>query len=204
MKEQELIQQIIEGDENAFRDLYKIYSDRVFNTAFSIIQHQEEAEEITQDVFIEIYKSIAQFRNESSLYTWIYKITVSKCSDRLKKQKAKKRFVFLTSLFADDQSIQHDKPHFNHPGIVLENKEHAKVLFYALSKIPEKQRMAFTLQKVEGLSNAEVAESMSLSVSAVESLLFRANENLRYLLSDYYKKNIKTGASSFLSLLLSL
>ncbi len=204
MNQQELIQQLIQGDEAAYRVFFNQFSDRVYNTALSILQHQQEAEDVTQEVFIEVYRSIKSFRQEASLQTWLYTITTNKCNDHLKKQKSKKRFAFLTSIFGADDALQHDKPHFEHPGVQLENKEHAKVLFYALSKLPEKQKMAFTLSRIEGLSNKEVAAAMSTSVSAIESLLHRANDNLKYTLSEYYKNNLKEGASLFRAFLLML
>lgn len=204
MNQQELIQQLIQGNEAAYRACYNQFSDRVYNTALSILQNQQDAEDITQEVFIEVYRSIKSFRQEASLSTWIYTITTNKCNDHLKKLKSKKRFAFLTSIFGDDETLQHDKPHFDHPGVLLENKEHAKVLFFALSKLPEKQKMAFTLSRIEGLSNKEAAAAMQTSVSALESLLHRSNDNLKSILSDYYKNNLQEGASFFKTFLLML
>lgn len=189
MKEKELITALSEGREEAYKELFNLFSDRIYNTALSVLQHQEDAEDITQEVFVEIYRSVKNFRHDASLSTWIYKVTVSKCTDHLKKNKAKKRFAFITSLFGNDNDLQHDKPHFEHPGVLLEQKEHSKVLFFALQKLPNNQQMAYTLAKIEGLSYAEVASALGISVPAVESLIFRANENLRHLLSIYYKKN---------------
>jgi RNA polymerase sigma factor (sigma-70 family) len=202
--ETELIQALKAGREDAFKELFRQFSDKVYNTAFSILQHQQEAEDITQEVFVEVFKSIKQFREDSSLTTWMYKITVSKCYDQLKKQKSKKRFAFLTSLFNEDNAIVHDKPHFEHPGILIEQKEHSKVLFYALEKLPQKQKTVFVLIKIEGLTYQEAAASMNISISATETLLFRANKNLKVLLSSYYKINIQGNASSFYTFLLML
>lgn len=200
--EKEWIQAICQGKESAFRELYQHFSTQVYNTALSVLQHPQEAEDITQEVFIEIHKSITAFNQQSTLSTWIYRITVTKCYDQLKRQKTKKRFAFLTSLFNDNDELVHDKPHFDHPGIKLENKEHAQALFKALQHLSEKQKMAFVLNKIEGLSYQQVAEVMNISLSAVESQLFRANENLKRLLSEYYKINIKSGTSIFLFSLL--
>ncbi|TAE86008.1 MAG: RNA polymerase sigma factor [Bacteroidetes bacterium] len=204
MNQQELIQQLIQGNESAYRACFNLFSDRVHNTALSILQNQQDAEDITQEVFIEVYRSIKSFRQEASLQTWIYTITTNKCNDHLKKQRSKKRFAFLTSIFGDDDALQHDKPHFDHPGVLLENKEHARVLFFALNKLPDKQKMAFTLSRIEGLSNKEAAAAMQTSVSAFESLLHRANENLKTTLSDYYKNNLQDGASFYKTFLLML
>lgn len=188
--EREVILKITQGDENAFRELYNHFSERVYNTALSVLQQETEAEDITQEVFILIFKSINSFKFESSLQTWIYKITVNRCYDQLKKHKTAKRFAFFTSLFNQNNELAHDKSHFEHPGVLLEQKEHAKVLFMALDKIPSQQKIAFTLVKIEGLSYKQAAEVMNTSSGALESLLSRANKNLRTYISEYYKNNL--------------
>ncbi|MES2689505.1 MAG: RNA polymerase sigma factor [Bacteroidota bacterium] len=188
--EQELISNLCAGDENAFRELFNLYADKVYNTALSMLQNQQDAEDITQEVFVEVYRSINKFKGESQLYTWIYRIAISKCTDQIKKQKTKKRFSFLTSLFGDDNTLIHDRPHFEHPGVLAEKKEDSKALFHAIAKLPEKQQSAYTLHKIEQLSQKEVAEVMQTTPSAVESLIGRANENLRRLLSEYYNNTL--------------
>lgn len=202
VEHQQLLNDINNGSEQAFKSLYNIFSDKVFNTCLSILQHQPDAEDTTQEVFVEVFRSVKHFKGDSSLQTWIYRIAVTKSLDHLKKKKAGKRFAFIQSIFGENDELHIDKPHFDHPGVLLENKEHARVLFYALSKLADKQKTAFTLHKLEGLPYAEVADIMQTSISAVESLIFRANENLKSLLSEYYKKNIAGGASSLLSFLL--
>ncbi len=204
LDENDLINGVLNGDESAFKMLYSKYVDIVFNTSLNLLQHKQEAEDNTQEVFIEIYKSIGKFKQEASLKTWVYKITLNKCYDHLKKQKSKKRFAFVTSLFNSDNELIHDAPHFNHPGIALENKEHAAALFFAIKQIPQNQQTAFTLSKIEGLSNQEIAIIMDNTVPSVESLLFRANKNLKNSLLGYYKNNLQHGASIPKILLLML
>lgn len=169
-----------------------LYGDRVHNTVLGFVQHQEDAEDLTQEVFIEIIQSIGKFEGGSRLYTWIYRIAVTKSLDHIKARQRKKRFAFLQSLFNDEGlDPKADKPHFDHPGVAMENKTHAQALFLAMEKLPEKQRTAFTLSKVEQLSYAEIAEVMQTSVSSVESLLFRARQQLQELLKGYYEKQLK-------------
>jgi RNA polymerase sigma-70 factor (ECF subfamily) len=197
LDEHEMIQGILNGDEKAFQQLYHEHASRVYNTSLSILQHQQEAEDVTQEVFIEIHASLASFKFKSSLSTWIYSITIRTCYVYLKKQRTQKRFAFFTSLFNEENELAHDQAHFEHPGIILENKEHGKVLFNALQKIPTQQKVAFTLVKIEGLNYKEAAEAMQVSVSALESLLTRANKNLKTCISDYYKINFKSSAGNF-------
>ncbi|MCE2786788.1 MAG: RNA polymerase sigma factor [Bacteroidota bacterium] len=204
MDEKELIAKIISGEEQAFRELYRVFADKVYNTCLGMLQQTEEAEDATQEVFIEVFRSASTFKGLSSLQTWLYRIAVNKCLDIQKKKKASKRFAFIKSIWGAEEDLQVDQPHFDHPGVLLENKEHAKVLFAAIKQLPEKQQAAFTLNKLEGLSYSETADVMQTTTAAVESLIFRANENLRHSLSEYYKDNISGGASSLQAFLLIL
>lgn len=192
MSEIELITSLREGKREAFNKLVLDLKDRVFNTAISILQNTEDAEDIVQEVFVEVFHSIKKFKGESKLSTWIYRITVTKSLDFQRKKNRKKRFAFVQSLFgADDNTPTVDTPHFYHPGVQLENKERSAILFKAIDKLPERQKTAFILSKTEDLSYTEIAEVMELSVSSVESLLFRAKQNLQEYLKEYYHKNEK-------------
>lgn len=180
MEEKELIEKIKAGDENAFRLFYEKFQSRVYNTALSYLQNSNDAEDITQEVFIEVHRSAHLFKGESSLSTWVYRITINKCNDLARHRKRKKRFAFLTSLFdKDTDELKHDAPHFDHPGVLLENKEEAKTLFAHIENLPENQKTAFLLSQVEELPQKEIAETMNLSQKAVESLIQRAKANLR-------------------------
>jgi RNA polymerase sigma factor (sigma-70 family) len=179
-----------EGDEQAFQELVEQFRDRVFNSAIGLLQHRENAEDITQEVFIEVFRSVSRFRGDCSLSTWIYRITIQKSLEHLRISRRRKRTGILLSLFGkeDQFNVPVDTP-FYHPGILLENKERAAILFGAFALLPLNQRTAFILHKVEGLSQAEIAEVMATTISAVESLIVRARKRLKELLSDYYEKN---------------
>ena len=192
MEENKLIQLLKNENEEAFKMLFKDHAKNVHNVALSILQNTEDAEDITQEVFVEVFQSIHQFKGEAKLSTWIYRISVSKSLEFLRKKNRKKRFGFIQSLFAEESiSPITDVPDFYHPGVQLENKERSKILFAAINQLPEKQKTAFVLNKIEDLSYAEISEVMALSLSSVESLLFRAKQNLQKLLGDYYEKNEK-------------
>lgn len=168
------------GEKVAFKAFYEKFKSRVFNTSLSYLQNIEEAEEITQDVFVEIYNSVNTYKGESSVSTWIYRITVNKSLDALRYRKRKKRSGFLVSLFKKDSAeLQIDMPHFDHPGVALENKEKAKILFKVIAELPDQQKTAFILSHIEDLSQKEMAVVMKVSEKAVESLIQRAKANLR-------------------------
>ena len=180
-----------QGDEAAFKQLVNEHKDQVFNTCLGFLRNEHDAEDVAQEVFIKVYDCIADFREEASLSTWIYKIAVTKSLELIRYKKRQKRsgfFQALSSLFTDPDDKVVRESH-THPGIALENKERAQILFDKIENLTEKQRIAFTLQKVEGLSYQEVADVMELSVPAVESLIYRAKENLKKQLYNYYQQN---------------
>lgn len=179
MHELELIQELKNGNEQAFKFLVENYQDRVYNTIISIVQNEQDAEDVSQEVFIQVYKSIHSFKGESQLSTWIYRIATTRSLDLLRSRKSKKRFAFVQSLFGKNDELTIDPPDFNHPGVALEKKEDARVLAKAISRLPDNQRIAFTLNKMEDLSYQQVSDIMKTTVSAVESLLHRAKQNLR-------------------------
>jgi RNA polymerase sigma-70 factor (ECF subfamily) len=180
------------GDHRSFKLLLDQYSEKVFNLSLNILHDRNDAEDITQEVFTTVFLSVAQFKGDSKLSTWIYRITVNKCQEHIRKKSRKKRFGFLTTLdkaeIGDVSSLQ---ANFLHPGIELENKERAAILFSAIDRLPENQRIAFTMHKVEGIPYEEIASIMEVSLSSVESLIFRARQNLKQNLGDYYEKNEK-------------
>ncbi len=182
----ELIVQLQQGSESAFRKLVDEYEGMVYNTAIGIVQNEEDADDVTQEVFIQVYQSIHSFKGESKLSTWLYRIAVTKALDHEKRKKRKKRFAFLESLFGHAKEEEIHPADFHHPGILLENKEKAGELFNALKLLPDNQRIAFTLHKLEGISYQEIADIMEITLSAVESLMGRAKNNLQKILRTYY------------------
>ncbi len=182
LNELDLIQQLRAGDELAFKQLVENYQDIVFNTALGIVQNHEDAEDVAQEVFIQVYRSIDQFKGDARLSTWLYRIATTKALDHIRSKKRKKRFAFITGLFGNNDQLLHEPVDFHHPGVALDKKEQAELLFSVIDKLPENQKVAFNLHKSEQLSYQEIADIMGLSVSAVESLLFRARQNLRKML----------------------
>ncbi|MFP5042820.1 RNA polymerase sigma factor [Parasediminibacterium sp. JCM 36343] len=179
MDEPILIQQLQQGEGQAFTQLVSAYQHIVFNTVLGILQNREDAEDVAQEVFVQVYQSIGQFKGESKLSTWLYRIAVTKSLDWQRRKSRKKRFAVVESFFGIVDTIRHDPPEFHHPGVAIENKEKAALLFKAMMALPENQKVAFTLNKVEGLSYQEIAEVMQVTVASVEAFLHRAKQNLR-------------------------
>lgn len=170
-----------------FTTLYNEYSVLVYNVALNYLQNVEDAEEITQDVFIQLHSSLHKFQEKSTLKTWIYRITINKCLDFIKHKNSRKRF-FIFGKKSQNEFELLNMSNFEHPGILLESKEKAAILFGIINELVENQKTAFLLSKVEGLSNPEIATIMKLSVSAVESLLFRAKAILKERIANKFEE----------------
>ncbi len=190
LNEPAFISLLKEGDSKAYQYLIDAYKKTVYNICLNLLQNMEDAEDISQEVFVSVFQSISQFKGDSKLTTWLYRIAVTKSLDFIRMKKRKKRFGFMRSIFGDESNEPiYDQPNFSHPGVLLENKERTEILFMAINKLPEKQKATFILNKLDQLSYLEVAEVMNISVSSVESLLFRAKQNLQKTLSNYYNEN---------------
>lgn len=192
MEEKEIIIRLKQNDEKTFQVLVDLFSKRVYNTCIGMLQNMEDAEDVTQEIFITIHLNIKEFKEESSLSTWIYRIAVNKCFEFIRKKNRKKRSGIFKSIFSSDgeRAIENHSD-FIHPGIQLENQERAKVLFKAIELLPEQQKSAYILHKLEQVSYNEIASIMEVSLSSVESLLFRAKQNLKKHLTIYYEENEK-------------
>jgi RNA polymerase sigma-70 factor (ECF subfamily) len=185
LNEQELIARLKLGEEPAFKLLVQNYQDRVYYSVLNILQNADDAEEAAQETFIQVFESIKSFKEESSLGTWIYRIGVRKALEKIRKQKTRQRINSIIPWWMPSEAKSADAAYLN-PGINIENKEKATILFKAISELPNNQRVAFTLIRVQGMKHEEVSEIMQLSIKAIESLLSRAKENLKNKLKYYY------------------
>ncbi len=191
MAENDYLNDLRDGESSAYSKLIDDFQQKVFATCISFVPNKEDAEDIAQEVFVEVFNSIKKFKGDSKLSTWIYRITTNKCLEFIRKRNTKKRFGFMQSLIGNE--IPLDKTsyftEFNHPGIVLENKETSQILFHAINQLPEAQKVVFTLNKVDGKSYQEVSDITEKSISSVESLMFRAKKNLQKSLESFYKND---------------
>jgi RNA polymerase sigma-70 factor, ECF subfamily len=190
MSESEIIQKLQQGDEQAFRVLVDTYRKLVVNTCFAILHHLEDAEDVAQDVFIEVFRSVQKFRADSKISTWLYRIAVNRSLNFMRDHKYKKRIQSL-----DEPKHNENSQIYNlraggsdQPGYIIEDRQRAALLHAAIDSLADNQKVAFTLNKYEDLSYQEISEIMDLSLSSVESLIHRAKKNLQKKLYDCYKK----------------
>lgn len=186
LTEPELIQALQQRQQAAFKVLVETYKDRLYNTVLGFVQNFEDAEDIVQDVFIKVHEGIDKYRGEAKLATWLYRIAVTHSLDHLRRVKRRKRFGGFMTMLGVGANAAENLQDFNHPGIIAENKEKAAIMFEAIQQLPENQKAAFLLQKVEGLKQPDIAAILKVSEGAIESLLSRAKASLKKLLTEYY------------------
>jgi RNA polymerase sigma-70 factor, ECF subfamily len=191
MTDEELIEGILKRDRVALKYLVDHYQEKVIRTAYGFLRNMEDAEDLSQEIFVEIVRSLTGFRKSSSLSTWIYRITVNKSLNMVKKEKWRRIF----SGFLSDRDIL--EPAYNSPDPLIhteqeEKKERKKILDEAINRLSENQRIAFALHKIDELSYKEIAEIMNISLSSVESLIHRAKLNLQKILMRHYSEYINS------------
>ena len=190
MNEQQILQGIEKGDQTAFRELVDHYQEMVINACNRFVHNKEDALDISQEVFIKAYHSIDQFRGESRISTWLYRIAVNQSLNFIRDKKRKHFFHSLDLLFNNspghpaDQIKEDDGGGQQH----LEKQERSDLLYKALDTLPKKQRVALTLNKLEELPYKEVAEIMDISVSETGVLINRGKKALQKKMAAYLKK----------------
>jgi len=180
----------MKNQETDFQNIYNQYRILVYNLALHYLQNMEDAEEVTQDVFVQVYHSLHTFKGESALKTWIYRITINKSLDFIRHKNSSKRF-YVFGKKSNNEKEYLNASSFEHPGILLENKENAAILYATINELTENQKTAFILSKIDGLTNPEIAAIMQCGISAVESLIFRAKSALKEKLSKKFEEHRK-------------
>jgi RNA polymerase sigma-70 factor (ECF subfamily) len=186
MTDTELIRGILEHDRQAFQYLVDKFQKQVVKTAYYFTGNMEDAEDLSQEIFLEILDSASSFRHSAALSTWIYRITVNRSLNQIKRNKRREIFKRMQHLFTGSSDGHEDGMGVESHGMPYEQKENRMLLRNALVALPENQRIAFVLNKYEELSYKEISGIMNLSLSAVESLIHRAKLNLQKQLMAHY------------------
>lgn len=180
MTDREIVDRIKKGDNEAFDYLVNQYSKKIINTAYSLLYDADEAQDAAQEVFIKVYRNIGTFRGDSSVSTWIYRITRNVCCDILRKRKSSN----VISLDAEDEEGHKNEPADtgDTPQEAAEKNERDEILRSAVASLEETHKTVITLFDMEGLSYDEIAEVMKCPVGTVKSRLYRARDALRKIL----------------------
>ena len=185
-----LLEDLQSGSPDAFRRLMDMYRQKVLNTCYRFVTDHDDAQDIAQETFVEVHRSLPGFRGESSLSTWIYQIATSKSLDFIRRKNRKKRKgIFGKAIRLDDQPIDIPGPESENPEQRFDDKRRRMILQQALDLLPKNQHAAFVLSKCDGMSYREIAGILKTTVPAVESLIHRARKNLQKKLYNYYKNS---------------
>lgn len=190
MDEAQLIKGIQQGDRKSFKLLVETYQRMVVNTCLGIVHSQEDAEDLAQDVFVEIFRTAENFRGDAKLSTWLYRIATNRSLNHIRNNKRKRFFQSIEETFTGgrNRTSEISENRADQPDQNITDQQRSDLLHRAIDRLPEKQRIAFTLNKYEELSYQQIAEVMEISLASVETLIHRAKKNLQEQLLDCYKK----------------
>ena len=166
-----LVKRFIEGDKSTFRILVQRHKEKVRNIIYLTIGNSNLVDDISQDVFITVYRNLKNFRFESQFSTWLYRITVNKCKDHLRKISVRRIFVPISN--AEERTENR---------VNMESKDISGIVNNAIQKLPARLRIPLVLKDIEGFSYQEIAESTSSELGTVKSRIFRAREALKKIL----------------------
>ena len=182
-----LVRRAKKGDYRAFDLLVLKYQSRVIATAFKFVKEKQLAEDIAQEAFIKSYKSIDSFREESSFYTWVYRITVNTAKNYL--VSSKRRDEVVISDLSQDDSFYPEKLDVDSPQEILKASELRDLIFETLSSLGEETRTALSLREFDGLSYEQIAEIVQCPVGTVRSRIFRGREIIEEVVGKHMDKN---------------
>ena len=181
-----LVTRAVRGDKNAFSEIVLNHEKMVYNTALKLLANTDDAECVLQETFLKVFQSLPEFRGESSLSTWIYRIATNYALMRLRNKKKgvtgleeAEKHISKNALAAFNRSIG------NNPLQAVVNSELKQTMEIAIAELPPKYRSVFVLKDVEGFSLKEIAGMLEISLAAVKSNLHRARLFLRDRLAEF-------------------
>ncbi len=169
-----LVKRFIDGDESVFAVLVQRHKEKVRNIIYLTMNNSNSVDDIAQDVFLTVYRNLNSFRFESQFTTWLYRITVNKCKDHMRKIKIRNIFTPINE--AENKSDE---------SVSSEITDVSGIVRSAIGKLPEKLRVPLLLKDIEGMSYQEIAETVQCEMGTVKSRIFRAREGLKNLLKPY-------------------
>lgn len=195
ISEKELLLKAKEGNDSAFEEIIKLYEQKICSTIYYMVKNENIVEDLAQEVFIKIYKNLSKFNEESSLYTWIYRITMNTCIDQIKKEK---KFTYInTYVETDDGEMEVQlEDESQRVDTILENKIRKESLIKAIKSLPSEQRALIVLRDIKQFKYMEIAEMLDLNLGTVKSKISRARQTLKECLEkdgtilDYDESNI--------------
>ena len=182
-----LIRSVQSGDHKAFELLVHRYQRQVANLIYMTMSSRDDVEDIAQEVFIRVYRSLPKFKFDASFFSWLYRITTNLCIDEIRKRKITK--VLSLDFLTEDvlEKTRKNKEHALPTDSILTDEKHL-VIQSALKRLKPEHREILVLREYEDLGYTEIADTLGISLEAVKSRIFRARVELKNLLGDYFKE----------------
>ena len=180
-----IIKKAISGDDGAFETLVRTYESFVYNVAYQSLKSQDDAFDVSQEVFIKVYKSLGSFRGDCKFSTWIYRVTQNVVKDflRSKGNKLKTVSVYETDSDGEEHQLEIvDESTAADPIASFEKKERAALVREAISRLSEEQRAVIVLRDMEGYTYEEIAEMLFLDMGTVKSRINRGRNSIKKFL----------------------
>lgn len=172
-----IIRKFLDGDNTAFQILVSRHKEKVRNIIYLTMNNSALVDDIAQDVFITVYRNLKHFRFESQFTTWLYRITVNRCKDYLRKMNVRKIF------FPVEDGIEISD--YSSP---VESNDISKIVMDAISRLPNKLKMPLIMKDIEGFSYQEISETLNCEIGTVKSRIFRGREKLKEILQPIEKE----------------
>ena len=179
-----IINQILAGDANAFTILVDRYKDLVFTLAMRMLQNREEAEEVSQDTFLKVYRSLNKFKGDSKFSTWIYKVAYNSCLDQIKKNRKHQNNVEI------NEFTQYQIKTIDNAFDVLVEEERNQIIQDCMNLLPSEDSFLLTLYYFEEQSLEEIANIVGLTANNVKVKLFRSRKKLASILKEQLEPEI--------------
>jgi RNA polymerase sigma-70 factor (ECF subfamily) len=187
LEEQLLLERIRSGDQSGFEILVRQHADKVTSLAWRLLGQREEAEDLTQEAFLRLYRALPKFRGESRVSTWLYRTVTRLAIDQLRRERLKRRLFFTRHHEDDLDPIDLASDPRDNPARSLHDKQSMRRLRTALARLSPRQRAIFILRHYEGLPLREIGAMLDLQEGTVKSHLHRAVTVLRGELADFYE-----------------
>ena len=177
------VHKTVEGDVEAFNELVNRHHTKIYGLAYRMLGNAEDAEDATQETFLEAYKSIKTFRFQSQFGTWLYKVGINTCNQYIRKAKSRNRML---DAYTEDTAARGMTEEWEVPERVVIKTEQRQVIQAAIDRLPPKQREVVTLYYMQQLKYKEIAEILNCSLGTVASRLNKAMQNLKTKLEKCY------------------
>jgi len=183
-----LVARFKEGDESSFKELVERYQSRVYSIVLAMLGDKNDADDLSQEVFLKVYRFIHQFKGRSKFFTWLYRLTINTCISARNKKKRNNQILLSQSLKKDFtpidtlDTLQNDA---KSPIEILQNRELEKKIKLALDSLSDGLKEVFVLREIEDLSYKQLSRILHCPEGTVKSRLFRAREELKKKLMPY-------------------